>query len=180
MKKTAAQENVYQFKITLVESKPPIWRRIQVRNCTLDKLHEAIQTAMGWTNSHLHHFTIEDGYYGDPDLVHEDSGDIEYEDSTRIKVADILPDGPGVFCFEYEYDFGDGWTHEIQFEGVHPREEGVRYPRCLEQELRPGVTRLTDRGWAKSAPGRLSTVVLAERRVTLASGGMSWRADRCG
>src|SRR3954453_16966688 len=41
---------VYQFKITLLDSKPRIWRRIQVRDCTLDKLHEHIQTAMGWTN----------------------------------------------------------------------------------------------------------------------------------
>jgi hypothetical protein len=44
---------MYQFKITLLESHPPIWRRIQVQDCTLDKLHEHIQTAMGWTNSHL-------------------------------------------------------------------------------------------------------------------------------
>lgn len=46
-----ASERLYQFKITLLESRPPIWRRIQVRNCTLDKLHEHIQTAMGWTNN---------------------------------------------------------------------------------------------------------------------------------
>ena len=38
---------VYQFKITLLGSKPTIWRRIQVPDCTLDKLHEHIQTAMG-------------------------------------------------------------------------------------------------------------------------------------
>jgi hypothetical protein len=49
---------LYQFNITLLESDPPIWRRIQVQDCTLDKLHEHIQTAMGWTNSHLHQFTI--------------------------------------------------------------------------------------------------------------------------
>jgi hypothetical protein len=42
-----ASERLYQFKITLLESQPPIWRRIQVRNCTLDRFHERIQTAMG-------------------------------------------------------------------------------------------------------------------------------------
>ena len=47
-------------------SSPPIWRRIQVEDCTLDKLHEHIQTAMGWTNSHLHHFRIGEQLYGDP------------------------------------------------------------------------------------------------------------------
>ena len=40
-------ERLYQFKITLKDSHPPIWRRIQVRDCTLDKLHEHTQTAMG-------------------------------------------------------------------------------------------------------------------------------------
>src|SRR5947209_7583552 len=48
-----ASERVYQFKITLLGSRPPIWRRIQVKDGTLDELHEHIQTAMGWTNSHL-------------------------------------------------------------------------------------------------------------------------------
>jgi hypothetical protein len=43
---------LYQFKITLLDTRPPVWRRIQVKDCTLDKLHEHVQTAMGWTNSH--------------------------------------------------------------------------------------------------------------------------------
>jgi hypothetical protein len=51
-----ASERLFQFKITLLESKPQIWRRIQVKDSTLDKFHERIQTTMGWTNSHLHHF----------------------------------------------------------------------------------------------------------------------------
>jgi hypothetical protein len=54
-----------QFKITLKNIDPAIWRRIQVRNCTLDKLHEHIQTAMGWTNSHLHHYKTDGISYGD-------------------------------------------------------------------------------------------------------------------
>src|SRR5690606_27667438 len=46
--KTPPTDTVYQFKITLLGVKPPIWRRIQVKDCTLDKLHEHIQTSMGW------------------------------------------------------------------------------------------------------------------------------------
>jgi len=64
-----ASERHYQFKITLLESKPPIWRQIQVKNGTLDKLHERIQTAMGWTNSHLNQFDINGERYGDPELL---------------------------------------------------------------------------------------------------------------
>ncbi|HCO24358.1 MAG TPA: hypothetical protein DIT97_15455, partial [Gimesia maris] len=58
---------LYQFKITLLGFEPAIWRRIQVQDCTLDQLHEHIQTAMGWTNSHLHQFEIKGERYGDPD-----------------------------------------------------------------------------------------------------------------
>ena len=58
--------STFQFKITLMELNPPVWRRIQVKDCTLDKLHEHIQTAMGWTNSHLHQFEINGKRYGDP------------------------------------------------------------------------------------------------------------------
>ena len=64
-----AAERVYQFRITLLDTQPAIWRRIQVKDGTLDKLHEQIQTAMGWTNSHLHHFDISGQLYGGPLLM---------------------------------------------------------------------------------------------------------------
>ena len=43
-----------ELKVSLTRARPPIWRRIQVKGCTLDKLHEHIQASMGWTNSHLY------------------------------------------------------------------------------------------------------------------------------
>ena len=87
-----ATGEVYQFKITLLESQPVIWRRFQVLDCTLDKLHEHIQTAMGWTNSHLHHFTIEGRLYGDPMLMAETFEELNYADSTTTRLSDILPE----------------------------------------------------------------------------------------
>jgi hypothetical protein len=123
---------LYQFKITLLEARPPIWRRIQVKDCTLDKLHEHIQTAMGWTNSHLHHFRINDQLYGDPLLMQENFEDMGYEDSTSTKLSDILPKTGKRFRFKYEYDFGDGWRHDVLFEGCVRAERGKRYPVCIE------------------------------------------------
>ena len=50
---------VYQFKITLKGTKPPIWRRILVpETYTFWDLHVAIQDAMGWDDYHLHEFTL--------------------------------------------------------------------------------------------------------------------------
>lgn len=129
-----ATERLYQFKITLLEVMPPIWRRIQVRNCTLDKLHERIQTAMGWTNSHLYQFVINSERYGDPQLIDEPSDDYYCVDATVTKISDVLPKSGDRFPFQYEYDFGDSWHHEILFEGVLPTSKGIRYPVCIEGE----------------------------------------------
>jgi hypothetical protein len=124
-----AGERLYQFKVTLLGLQPPVWRRIQVKNCSLDKLHEHIQTAMGWTNSHLHQFEIEEQCYGDPELLEDE---FESIDSTRTKIKDIVPRDGKRFRFQYEYDFGDGWEHEVLFEGCLRAEQGKRYPLCVE------------------------------------------------
>ena len=129
-----ATERLYQFKITLLEVPPPIWRRIQVRNCTLDKLHERIQTAMGWTNSHLYQFKIVGKRYGDPQRIDVPTEDYYCVDATVTKISDILPMSGERFQLDYEYDFGDSWHHEILFEGCLPTSKGIRYPICLEGE----------------------------------------------
>ena len=133
-KTKADSHTVYQFKITLLGSMPPIWRRIQVADCTLDKLHEHIQTAMGWTNSHLHQFEIKGKRYGDPELIVDGFDDSNCVDSTRTRISRILPKTGKRFRFTYEYDFGDGWDHEILFEGCPQKEPGRKYPLCVEGE----------------------------------------------
>ena len=130
-----ANMRLYQFRITLNESEPSIWRRIQIKNCTLERLHEHIQLAMGWGNEHLHRFRIKDEIYGDAQLL-DDGFDDQYEfiDSTRIKISDVVPKSGIRFTFEYEYDFGDGWVHEVLFEGCLTATEGKKYPICVEGE----------------------------------------------
>ena len=129
-----SKERLYQFRITLKGSKPAIWRRFQTRDCTLDKLHEHIQTSMGWTNSHLHHFKINSKLYGDPWLMEESFGEFDYSDSTIATLSKVLPKSGARFTFEYEYDFGDSWWHEVLFEGCLRADAGQRYPLCLEGE----------------------------------------------
>ncbi|MGE4160078.1 MAG: plasmid pRiA4b ORF-3 family protein [Planctomycetota bacterium] len=124
---------LYQFKITLKGIEPPIWRRIQTKDCTLDKLHEHIQTVMGWQNCHLHLFKIDDQVYSDPLLMEEDFVEQGHEDSTETKLSQLLAkNGPTTLI--YEYDFGDGWKQEVYFEGNSKPTPGVEYPLCLEGE----------------------------------------------
>lgn len=126
---------IYQFKITLMGLKSPIWRRIQVADCTFDKLHEHIQTAMGWTNSHLHQFKINGKIYGDPALLVELFDDSNCVDSTNTHISRILPDSGKLFSFIYDYDFGDRWSHEVLFEGCLQKRLGKSYPLCIEGKL---------------------------------------------
>ena len=128
------RERIYQFRITLKGVHPEIWRRIQVRDSSLDKFHERIQTAMGWTNSHLHEFKIKGRRYGDPWLLAENFDEFKYEDSRETQLAQILPRSGDRFVFEYEYDFGDCWRHHVLFEGCLKARAGARYPICVEGE----------------------------------------------
>lgn len=126
-------ERVYQFKITLKGIRPSIWRRIQTKDCTLDKLHEHIQTAMGWTNSHLHQFIINGVRHGDPELIYDGwEGEEPPVNSLRTKISKIVPADGKRSWFDYEYDFGDSWEHEILFEGCLRAEKGSRNPLCLK------------------------------------------------
>ena len=128
-------ERLYQFKITLLGLEPSIWRRIQVKDGTLDKLHEHIQTSMGWTNSHLHQFEIDGERYGDPQLLYNGWMDESLPiDSTNTRISEIIPKDGERFSFKYEYDFGDGWQHEVLFEGCLHAGKGERYPLCIEGE----------------------------------------------
>ena len=131
-KRQAAHKSgaIYQFKVTLKESHPPIWRRIQVRDCTLGELHEVLQIVMGWEDCHLHQFIVRGEYYGrpDPEDLH---WDMEMEDEEKISISKIAKTGRKV-RFIYEYDFGDSWQHEILLEKILEPEPNVAYPRCIE------------------------------------------------
>ena len=124
---------VYQFKITLMETNPPVWRRIQVpENYTFWGLHVAIQDSMGWTDSHLHEFRVKEPRTGRE--MHLGIPDDEYDDDLHK----ILPGWEYHIAGEYNkevlyvYDFGDNWRHVITLEELQTRKKDVRYPLCLD------------------------------------------------
>ena len=124
----AKSVKIYQIKVTLRGSRPPIWRRIQVRgNTTLAKLHRILQRVMGWTDMHLHQFVIREKYYGVPD--EEDLGPHKTSDERKHKLSDLVPAEGSQFA--YNYDFGDYWQHVLMVEKTLPLQESARYPVCL-------------------------------------------------
>lgn len=126
-------DTVYEIKITLLGIDPPIWRRIRIEDCTLDQLHQHIQCAMGWTNSHLHQFVIDGRVYGDPALLDDGSSEMEILDSTTTPISHIKSGKHRPIKFLYAYDFGDSWEHEVHIERSIKREPRKRYPVvCLD------------------------------------------------
>ncbi|MBN1910542.1 MAG: SEC-C domain-containing protein [Pirellulales bacterium] len=118
---------VFQLEITLQNSRPKIWRRIQTHDCTLDELHCMIQSCMEWEDDHLHVFEVGKKQYADlGDRVSSN----EFRDSNAVRLSALA--GQKKLNFIYEYDFGDSWRHEIVIEDTLPAEDGVRYPRCLD------------------------------------------------
>jgi len=124
-------KTVFQIKVTLIGSKPPVWRRFLVADTnTLSQLHNILQIVMGWTDSHLHMFTIDKQIYGDPEG--DVYGELKTKDEGRFRLKQLVP-GEG-FSFRYEYDFGDGWLHDLVVEKILPAEKDVRYPVCVAGE----------------------------------------------
>ena len=131
---SSGSRRLFQFKITLRGAEPAIWRRIQVLDDTLDRLHEHLQTAMGWTNSHLNEFMIQGRRCGDPELLDEDFDAASCIDSRQTMMSAVLAVEAAPLPFEYRYDVGDGWVHDVIFEGSPRLQPGVVYPQCLEGE----------------------------------------------
>lgn len=136
-------KNVFQFKITLLGTKPPVWRRILVPGSyTFYDLHVAIQDAMGWTDSHLYCFEKRD-IKGKPwdysvkvdcpygvDEVFEEENTLYVTETPITQFFKKMGDK-----MIYIYDFGDNWNHEVLLEKILPKETNVKYPLCLGGKL---------------------------------------------
>lgn len=100
----------YLLKVRLLNIEPAIWRRFLVpASITLDRLHDVIQIVMGWTDSHLHEFSIGSKRYTEYPESREDGlacGKYTLGDLIRQKGR----------TFQYLYDFGDSWEHELVLE----------------------------------------------------------------
>lgn len=118
-------DSVLQIRITLRDvDEPPVWRQVLIPAAyPLARVHRVIQAAMGWENYHLHAFQIGKTTYGpDPE------GELGQADETKARLADVARVGTRI---GYEYDFGDGWEHELVVEARAVAEADKIYPACI-------------------------------------------------
>ena len=110
-----------RLRITLRDVHPAVTRVLDVpTSTTLPELHELLQAAMGWTDSHLHQFVAGERRWGVPS---EDSWDDQELDETAAALKDLPA------RFDYHYDFGDSWEHDIEVLG-----RGAPTPGLVEGE----------------------------------------------
>ena len=123
----------YQLRVALKGAKPPIWRRFLVPpTMTLDSLHDVLQVVMGWHDCHLHMFVKGRQRFSLPNPWMDDwapMGTPRELDERKYRVNQLLKREKD--WIDYEYDFGDGWTHRITLQKVLPRDPRVRLPACV-------------------------------------------------
>lgn len=123
---------ILQLKIHLKDIEPKIWRVFLISDSwNFDKLHRIIQTVMGWENYHLFEFKL-----GNTRIIPPDEGYLEEKelDPKKVKIEEYA--NKEKQKFEYIYDFGDSWEHEIVVEKItgDKIENADRYPKCIEGE----------------------------------------------
>jgi hypothetical protein len=136
MSPAAGGREIHRYTVTLRDIHPEIWRSIAVpAESSFWDLHVAIQDAMGWHDTHLHAFRFtgpddregtligipdDDGFVGDP----------VYLPGWTIPIKEYFR-RPGDRAL-YEYDFGDGWEHDVVLEEIAPRPARKKFPVCLD------------------------------------------------
>ena len=129
-------EPVARLRIELREIQPRLWRRVDVPlSSTLLALHDTIQVAVGWTDSHMFEFVIDERVYGEP-LPDDDFWDRHVYKAAGIRLKALIERGVERFLFLYVYDFGDDWRHDVFIESVGDGEANVDYPAFVDGRRR--------------------------------------------
>jgi hypothetical protein len=133
-KKIEIPLEIYQLKVTLLGTTPPIWRRLLLpADMTLEQLHDVLQAAMGWEDCHMHEFRAGYRHFGRPDPEDRSMGMPPAENERTVRLSDVLRRiGAKVI---YTYDFGDGWEHGIVLEKRLPVDPNTKYPVCTDGQL---------------------------------------------
>jgi hypothetical protein len=124
---------IARLKVTLDDVEPKVLRRVEVPlSIRLDRLHQVLQVALGWTNSHMWEFRARGTGWGVPQPDWGFGGGMDGpHNAARATLLDVLEE-TGVKTLKYLYDFGDGWEHTVKIERIVAPEPGASYPRLVD------------------------------------------------
>jgi hypothetical protein len=126
--------SIHRLKVTLRQVKPPIWRRIEeASNMKLSELAMVLEAAIGWYGDHLHAFEAAGVRYQprrDVDGFNDPFSRVKQADEAKARVSVVLPSVKAKML--WEYDFGDGWEHDVVVEAIEARRPDMVYPLCID------------------------------------------------
>src|ERR1035437_5813869 len=122
----ATSAEVYRLHVWIRQISPMIWRRLLVRSdSSIADLHYMLQIAFGWSDEHLNLFYI----HGQGVGVYHDGGTSFSTNPNQVQLHDFK------FRrnerFRYDYDFSDGWQHEVRVEARWALNDKRVYPCCV-------------------------------------------------
>jgi len=118
----------HRLHVELDDVRPAVWRQLIVPGTIrLSKLADILLVAMGWNNSHLHQFRIGDVLFG----MHVEDWPEEEIDEKSVTVVQALGDERR---FWFDYDFGDGWGHEIELQEADWLSHSLKFAVCISGE----------------------------------------------
>jgi len=127
----------YRVRVGLKGTRPPLWRRLELASdLFLDQVHDIIQIALGWTDSHLHGFASGPDFHAaetERYLCPFDAAEGETgipEGKVRLDEVLAKPDDKLLYDYDYDYDYDYGWEHVIALETAQPRASGVPLAAC--------------------------------------------------
>lgn len=124
---------LWQVTITIAGIEPKIWRRLLLpEDLNFAQLHEVIQAAFGWTDSHLHQFVVGGLIVGAPEFDEDGYNRHQTFEASEVFLRDLVLDDLDAAKILYEYDFGDCWRHWITFDSQLPAAAGETYPLLVD------------------------------------------------
>jgi hypothetical protein len=117
----------------IVGIEPKITRVLELpRDLNFAQLHEVLQAAFGWTDSHLHQFSVEGLTIGAPEAIEDKAYGPSVFEATEVQFKDLtFPyEVDPTLTITYQYDFGDDWQHKLVLRRAEI-EDGAKYPRCI-------------------------------------------------
>ena len=119
----------YHIRIKLNNAPVPVWRELRVpSNISLELLAQVIIEAMGWYNSHLHQFRKGDTLFKNTEDLKESMQFIGFgmprimHDANKFSLGNVLKEKGD--RMQFEYDFGDSWTHDVWVKGIREYDAG--------------------------------------------------------
>lgn len=129
---------IYEIKVSIRDTHPPVWRRLQIPSgITFHELNAIIQIAFNWCGYHLYEFEEGATLNKRGTIIGIPNEDSEYFgfkilDATKTKIDKYFEKYK---TMKYTYDFGDNWIHDIQIEKVIETDLKLKNPICIKAKM---------------------------------------------